>query len=36
MAAIAQQKSGRSGAALAESFGRIIPAISNSKDKLLN
>lgn len=35
MAAIAQQKSGRSGAALAESFGRIIPAISNSKDKLL-
>ena len=35
MVAIAQQKSGRSGAALAESFGRIIPAISNSKDKLL-
>lgn len=35
LAAVAQQKSGRSGTALAESFGRIIPAISQSKDQLL-
>lgn len=35
LAAIAQQRSGRSGTALAESFGRIIPAISQSKDQLL-
>lgn len=35
LAAIAQQKSGRSGTALAESFGRILPAIMASKDKLI-
>jgi len=35
LAATAQQRSGKSGAALAENFGRIIPAISENKDKLL-
>lgn len=35
LAAVAQQRSGRSGTALAESFGRVIPAITESKDKLL-
>lgn len=35
LAAIAQQRSGRSGAALAEQFGRIIPAITQNKDALL-
>lgn len=35
IAAVAQQRSGRSGTALAESFGRVIPAITEQKDKLL-
>lgn len=35
IAAVAQQRSGRSGAALAESFGRVIPSITEQKDKLL-
>jgi TP901 family phage tail tape measure protein len=35
LAAVAQQRSGRSGAALAESFGRVIPALSEQKDKLM-
>ena len=35
LAATVQQRSGKSGAALAENFNRIIPAISESKDKLL-
>jgi predicted GNAT family N-acyltransferase len=35
IAAVAQQRSGRSGTALAESFGRVIPALTEQKDKLL-
>lgn len=35
LAAVAQQRSGRSGAALAESFGRVIPALAEQKDKLM-
>lgn len=35
IAAVAQQRSGRSGAALAESFGRVIPALTEQKDKLM-
>lgn len=35
IAAVAQQRSGRSGTALAESFGRVIPALTENKDKLL-
>lgn len=35
IAAVAQQRSGRSGTALAEAFGRVIPALTKNKDKLL-
>lgn len=34
IAAVAQQRSGRSGAALAEAFGRVIPEITKAKDEL--
>jgi hypothetical protein len=36
LAALAQQRSGRGGAALAEQFGRIIPAIYQSRQALLD
>lgn len=35
-AAIAQQQSGRSGGALAESFGRVLPAMRDAKGELLS
>ena len=34
IAAVAQQRSGRSGAALAEAFGRVVPSITKAKDEL--
>lgn len=36
IAAVAQQRSGRSGAALAEAFGRVIPEITKQKEALLD
>lgn len=35
LAGLAQQRSGRSGAALAESFGRVLPAMKEAKGELL-
>lgn len=35
IAAVTQQKSGRSGAALAEAYGRVIPAIANARSELV-
>ena len=35
IAAITQQRSGRSGSALAESFGRVLPAITQQREELL-
>lgn len=36
IAALTQQRSGRTGAALAEAYGRVIPAISEAKDQLID
>lgn len=36
IAAVAQQRSGRSGAALAEAFGRVVPEITKQKEALLD
>ena len=35
VAALTQQRSGRSGTALAEAYGRVIPAVTDAKDQLL-
>src|SRR5690606_8624845 len=35
IAAVAQQRSGRSGAAIAEAFGRVLPSLAEQKDKLM-